>query len=646
MAEGYKKSTFDYAKTANMDVWLRHPVLGDPSFDTFEKLGETVHKSEPPYEWGVNGSLFRDPVYGIWYYFAGIYPYGYSTAQDANGRIVCSDFKIYRSSDEGKSWEDLGKGFPDGFCFDGYNCPADSHPDTFMTYDPDTKLYWLAYDWATNQASWETSVHPAELQYNAGGALAYSQSPAGPFIRLAKPMFGNYEISRKLGRFTRAYLTTVFKRRSDWIALVLCDSGDRYSWGLVCMTADSPDGEWSDPTVVLSVDREEYYPAPVEFSPCFAVGDTVYAPATSVALNRNYQTMHTAPIEKAHIPEAWTLSGDGNAWHARNLSDEKYGIWGQTYNGFENDGTFTVMYPSRDERGFGTLSVAQRMWDKPHSDGFTFSGHAGKSISPLMRGYKNFTLEAEFTFAGTVEFAFDYNGILGPERSTSDSFPSKETFSNYKALRLSDGNFKFISVNQSGEETILVGGEYISDGGNIKMALQTEDNCVKFNINGKTEVVSNITVKGGLTAVIAHEFSILTCSKYEICAADGEQIPGTLKYHAYDAILGAGQRMADWKQAAHCISGKAVMNSVGQNQIYGKWNCICKGFSIYAPKAPTLGKMRVVVDGVYKSTVDLYAETEITSAPIYTCELDSGRHGIALYPENGTIVLDIIEVYL
>ena len=63
----------------NMNVWLRHPVLSDPSFDTFEKLGETVHQSEPPYKWAVNGSLFCDPADGAWYYFSGLYGKGYNT---------------------------------------------------------------------------------------------------------------------------------------------------------------------------------------------------------------------------------------------------------------------------------------------------------------------------------------------------------------------------------------------------------------------------------------------------------------------------------------------------------------------------------------------------------------------------------------
>lgn len=72
----------DYAKVQNRNSWLRHPTLGDPSFDTFEKLGDTVHRSNPPWEWGVNGSLFRDPKTDNWYYYAGVYPYGYAVGPD------------------------------------------------------------------------------------------------------------------------------------------------------------------------------------------------------------------------------------------------------------------------------------------------------------------------------------------------------------------------------------------------------------------------------------------------------------------------------------------------------------------------------------------------------------------------------------
>lgn len=96
----------DYAKLEKREAWLRHPVLGDPSFDAFEKVGETVHVSQAPYEWAVNGSIFRDPKTGFWYYYAGLYPYGY--VSPPGKPELLSHFIIYRSMDKGESWECLG----------------------------------------------------------------------------------------------------------------------------------------------------------------------------------------------------------------------------------------------------------------------------------------------------------------------------------------------------------------------------------------------------------------------------------------------------------------------------------------------------------------------------------------------------------
>jgi hypothetical protein len=111
----------DYAKKANAAHWLRHPIIGDPSFDAFEKTG-TIHRSSPPFEWAVNGSLFAD-FDGIWYLYAGLYPEGYRVDPDAP-----SHFIIYRSADKGKNWVCLGEGFEKGFRFDGHAVPSDHFP--------------------------------------------------------------------------------------------------------------------------------------------------------------------------------------------------------------------------------------------------------------------------------------------------------------------------------------------------------------------------------------------------------------------------------------------------------------------------------------------------------------------------------------
>ena len=33
------RRSIDFAQGSKADAWLRHPVLGDPSFDSFQRLG-------------------------------------------------------------------------------------------------------------------------------------------------------------------------------------------------------------------------------------------------------------------------------------------------------------------------------------------------------------------------------------------------------------------------------------------------------------------------------------------------------------------------------------------------------------------------------------------------------------------------------
>ena len=437
----------DYAKMPHMDAWLRHPVLGDPSFDTFERLGEAVHCSQPPFEMSVNCSVFRD-FDDIWYYYAGLYGPGYIGTQPAY-------FRIYRTKDRGVTWEDLGRGFPAGFRFAGESVASDVSPDAVVFYDEKRKKYLLTYDTATNAPLWESAPSP-DFHLLDGAAIAWGDTPAGPFERLPHRMVTSCGIAGKLGRFNRYYASTVIPREKDYLALVLMDSGRYFAWGLAALTAPAPEGPWSEPQIVLSCDREEYFPCPVEFYPAEVHEGVVHCAATSVAKNRNYQVLFQAPLEQAHCKEAWHLTENGNRWHSRNRADEYAGIWGQTYQGFvePDTGRYVVAFPSRDARDYGMLCLAARPWDTPHSDGFTISAHSGPAMSPLLAAYEDVSLEAAFAFGGTVDVAFAYRGILGPNDSTSDAIAAPGCMADYSALRLREKECAVISVSAEGAETV------------------------------------------------------------------------------------------------------------------------------------------------------------------------------------------------
>ena len=628
----------DYAKKENRQALLRHPVLGDPSFDTFEKLGDTVHRSQPPMSWAVNGSLFRD-FDGSWYYYAGLYSYGYVRKEGE----PYSHFLIYRSRDKGRSWECLGDPFDRGFVFEGHSAPSDSHPDAVLSYYPKTRRYLLAYDYGNNNDSWDLVYRKGSQLPHSGAALAWAEHPAGPFHRLERPIFSNRELEGLLGRYCRMYATTVIPRERDYLALVLCDSNQYFAWALAAMTAPSIEGPWSRPQLLLSPDLPGYYPAPMEFFPAHVIGDTVYAPAPSVAKNRNYQCLYAAPLEQAHLAQAWRLAQDGSLWHSRRDPDEHYGIWGQTFHGFVEEGRMVVMYPSKDREDRGTLSVAVRPADQPVSDGFTFSGHGGPSLTLTYASYAQFRLKARFTLSGTLDVGFGYRGVLGPDRPASDAEPHRQALASCTLLRLTaapegeQGGWQVLRLGPCGEETRLAQGEFPGRPPEepIGLELSYQGERLSFSLDGAAHSLGVGPVPPGPLALMARRFSLMACSRFQV---EGEALPYRLFHSAKEGLLGAGQNRKDWLQ-----EGTGEWFS-GEGTVAAKWNVTGDRFTIWCPKGPGYGSMGVYLDGRLLGTAVLYAEQEQPSGPVFsTGPVPFGPHSVTVRPYEGRIAIDRLE---
>lgn len=628
----------DYAKTEHMEKWLRHPVLGDPSFDTFERIG-IVHRSEPPYEWAVNGSIFRD-FDGTWYYYAGLYAYGYGTS-------MLGRFKIYRSTDRGAHWEDLGFGMETGFRFEGDGQDSDTNPDVVVYFDKKTGKYLLTYDTGNNDCTGEDLFDP-HTPRKTGVALAWADSPAGPFHRYKTRILTNTEVYGCCGRFIRFYATTVVPREKDYIAFSLTDSNDHFSWGLAVLTAPTPEGPWSLPHIVLSCDRPEYYPCPLEFFPAEVHNGTVCCSATSVAMNRNYQAVFEAPLEEAHDPSAWRLTANGNVWHAADHPDDHHGIWGQTYHGFvePDTGRYVVMYPAKDTRNYGTLSLAARPWDTPHSDGFTMTAHGGESVSPILAAYKDFTLDAVFTYKGSVDIAFSYDGVLGPHDSCSDATPADTALSGYCALRFSGTQCAVVAVSKDGAVKVLAEAAFSKEEAErqtVRLWMQWKEKRLSVRIDGRPlfdRVAVTEACDGAKTpALILQKFSRIECERF---ALEGDACAYTLTYNAADALLGAGQRRPQPETVdptgtlAADVWHRTADGYVGEGLVAAKWNVIGSDFILPLKRSAAYGTIGVWADGNFFGSVNLQGEGE-------TCfeitNLKTGTHAIRVAPIKGRIAI-------
>ena len=233
----------DYAESRQVDAWLRHPVYGDPSFDAFERAtGNPVHTGAPPFEWPVNGFFFPAPASGNWYLYIGDYARGY-------GGPPPSRCVLYRSKNRGHTWENLGTVLQgDAGLFD-----KNGHtPDVSVVFA--NGRYHMIYDWG-------------ELEFNREGGIAYAwaEKPEGPWHRAPQPVTRNTTLTPLLGKYSRTQAAALVQREHDWMILAMMDSAPR-SWALFGMTADKPEGPYSERKLLVNVESDSFHPPLMEFS--------------------------------------------------------------------------------------------------------------------------------------------------------------------------------------------------------------------------------------------------------------------------------------------------------------------------------------------------------------------------------------------
>lgn len=633
--------TVDYAEVKYRDAWIRHPVYGDPSFDTFERSpSNPVHVGDQPYEWPVNGFLFRDPKSGAMFLYVGHYPRGY--AMDPSAPMRCT---VFRSDDHGTTWKHLGPIFEeDPFCFEDNPSPVIHAPDVAVTYHGNR--YHLVYDWATADTTWANAHVPAG-NADSGIAYAWAERPEGPFHRAVRPIHHVAGLPTLLGKYRRIYAASLVRRRSDWLVLAMMDSGPHFSWALVGCTAREPQGPYCTPAVLLSVERDTYYPPLLEFYPAFTHRGWIYAPATSVALNRNFQVVFRARIEDAMNPNAWKMFQHGSVWHSEPVPHESMGIWGQTYAGFVGrDGLLRVMFPSRDGNGMGTINLAVRPWRRSYRErGFVLSGHRGSSLGLLKPAYGGtFVLTTELTLHGAAIILWDCHAPLGPDAPRSDAALHKLSLTRCTGLRVTEKAWTLLKVDETGGETVLADGQ-IHNSRKIALKIVRDANgTTGIHILGDAVWRGRMDVRTGRLGILAAQDSHVEVGRFVV---EGDPQPLSL-FHLYtDALLGAGQSLADWNVVddPHFTFGIGAVSK--HPDARAKWNFEGRSFSLYAPMGPAYGAADLLLDGSRLGEVAFYSAEPRRSAPVFTADgLSEGFHALVIRPKRGAVPIDALEAGL
>jgi hypothetical protein len=495
----------------------------------------------------------------------------------------------------------------------------------------------MVYDWG-------------EPNFNAEGGLAYAwaEKPEGPWHRSPQPITRNSTLPKLLGRYQRTYAGTLIRRKGDWLIAAMTDAAP-HSWALFVMTAPRPEGPWSERRIVRCVESDGFHPPLLEFFPAFVYDGFLYAPATSVALNRDFNGLFRAPLERAAEPEAWEIARLGSLWHSEDVEAEHFGLWGQTFSGRVGaDGTFRAMFNSRDERGFGTVNFARRPWSRPvRPRGFVLSGHQGPGFTCLDKAYRRFTLDAGLSLRGSALLVWDYRGALGPGLPQSDATLHPLSRTRFDALELSEAGWRVIRVDGQGRAAPLASGT-ISDHRAWRLSIKRgADGRVAIRAGGRTLWIgppdpdSDKDYPGALGLWVEPD-SHLFVEQFKV---RGEPLPARLSYLGLEALLGAGEGIADWEErrGPEFRYGLGLLSK--QEQARVKWNVSGSLLTIWSPRGPEFGEEEILMDGRRAAVVNLHAAKSMASRPVWTGERLPGRfHGVVWRALTGRLPVDCLAV--
>ncbi len=627
----------DFAQGSERESWLAHPVYGEASFDTFNhRMGNPIVRGKAPHDWPVNGFLFEDPATKHWYAYIGHYGRNYT----ADVPMLCT---VSRSTDRGATWENLGPIFPDeAHTFEGEQSPEGHAPDVSVVY-ADGK-YHLVYDWLTQSTKWGDIFNP-DHTHNSGVGYAWAEKPEGPFHRSTRPVWTTRDQPALEGKYRRQYASTLIRRANDWLVLTLTDSGPNFGWAYLGRTAETPEGPWSEAVLLLHPEGDRYHPPLLEFHPSFAHDGFLYAPATSVAMNRNVQAVFRAPLESAMDPAAWELHQLGSVWHAEPVENENDGIWGQAFTGFvDRDGNFNVLFPSRDPRGFGTINLASRPWKQPWNEqGFVVSAHRGPSLALLKRAGAPKAMDVALETRGTVRIFWGATMPLGPDEPRSDASLHPLSRTRYQALELSEARWRIVTADAKGEISVAAEGSYAARTKTLATLQWSEADQLSLQLGGANVWEGLFAASSGAFGLLLEPSSHVRVSKFAI---DGDLGPATRRYLWSEGILSAAQLATAWEVVKENPNFTYRLGAVSvADSVAAKWNIEGTRIAVFAPRGPEFGRARLYIDGQHVIDIDYTAAAPESSALRFEKDgLEAGRHTVRLESKQGRIPLDVLEV--
>ena len=625
--------TMDLAQQTHRLMWSIHSAVGEASFDNFERIrGNPIYTGAPPYEWPVNGFLFQDPNTGSLNVYVGLYPRGYTRPGFSNKCL------LLQAATHFGPWQNKGvvmQGSPT--TFDGNGKDPGNTPDSTIVYD--RQGYHMIYDWSGPNRT-----------RDQGLGYAHADRPEGPFKRDARPLVSSSKLPLMEGIFGSVYGGTLFKRDHDWLILAATSTGGKEhvnaggTWGLVGMVAREPQGPYSQPKLFLYPQSKVFFPAPLEFFPAFSHDGYAYVPATCLA-NRNIQIIFRAKLADALSPEAWKVFEYGSFWHAEPVPNEDLGMWGQTFSGIvQTNGTFLVMFPSKNAHNLGTINLAERPWNIPYKDGFAVSASEAPSLTDYQRDFSTFDIQATVRANGPKTIVWSHKAPFGVDRVWhAGGRPHKLTLASHTAFSLSDKGWQLRTVAADGAIHIMAEGNAVQSRGMTADAigLRQETNRLVVTVNNRELWHGDLADGKGRIGILASKGSTVFVD-HLISKTPGT--PTTLSLLPSDGIAGAGNGDKGWtkqEDKRYRYGFGYVSESPG---VFAKWNYRGCGFALWSPRSFKGGQCEVWLDGDKLADVDMHEATTVVSARVFEkWDVPFGCHTVTIVRKTGALCCDSLD---
>jgi hypothetical protein len=216
--------------------------------------------------------------------------------------------------------------------------------------------------------------------------------------------------------------------------------------------------------------------------------------------------------------------------------------------------------------------------------------------------------------------------------------------SNFSALELGGGQWRFLSSSPDGEVVVSAEGSIAAKGDEIAIELNWLDkNSANLSIDGENTWTGSLSATSGSFGLGLNARSHARVSTFNV---EGDLSPSTRRYLWTEGILGAAQQQKDWEvvkgDTRFTYSEGATNLTVPAS---AKWNVEGNQLTLYAPKGPTFGKAMLYIDGEFAGEVNYHVASEKKSAPLFQSQrLADGRHTFRLQIVEGRVPVDVLEV--